>query len=112
MQVDLQPRREQHLARWKQLEADPELAKLPFKIETDRFDRILISPPPFFRSHPLYRHDHGAIARRRSGRHQSRLWLTVDAAAQFGDLIVVAIPLKALDSLPARALPARSSSIR
>ena len=29
---------------------------------------------------------------------------TVDAAAQFGDLIVGAIPLKELDSLPARAL--------
>ncbi len=76
MQVDLQPRREQHLSRWKQLEADPELVKLPFKIETDRFDRILISPRPFFRSRPLYRHDHGAIALRRSSRHQSRLWLT------------------------------------
>ena len=28
---------------------------------------------------------------------------TVDAAAEFGDLIVVAIPLKELDSLPAQA---------
>src|SRR6516162_8247676 len=46
--IELQPRREQHLARWKQLGVDPELAKLPYKIETDRLGRILMSPPPFF----------------------------------------------------------------
>ena len=46
--IELQPRREQHLARWIQLGADPELAKLPYKIETDRLGRILMSPPPFF----------------------------------------------------------------
>ena len=46
--IELQPKREQHLARWKQLGADRELAKLPFKIETDRLGRILMSPPPFF----------------------------------------------------------------
>jgi hypothetical protein len=45
--IELQPKREQHLARWKQLGADRELAKLPYKIETDRFGRILMSPPPF-----------------------------------------------------------------
>jgi hypothetical protein len=38
--IELQPRREQHLARWKQLGADPGLAKLPYKIETDRLGRI------------------------------------------------------------------------
>jgi len=38
----------EHLARWKELGADPELAKLPYKIETDRLGRILMSPPPFF----------------------------------------------------------------
>ena len=46
--IELQPRREQHLARWEELRADLELAKLPFKIETDRLGRILMSPPPFF----------------------------------------------------------------
>jgi len=46
--IELQPRNEQHLARWKELGADPELAKLPYKIETDRLGRILMSPPPFF----------------------------------------------------------------
>ena len=46
--IELQPKPEQHLARWKQLGADRELAKLPFKIETDRLGRILMSPPPFF----------------------------------------------------------------
>jgi Uma2 family endonuclease len=46
--IELQPRRERHLTRWQELQADPELAKLPYKIETDRFGRILMSPPPFF----------------------------------------------------------------
>jgi len=46
--IEFHPRHEQHLARWKQLGADPELAKLPGKIETDRLGRILMSPPPFF----------------------------------------------------------------
>ena len=46
--IELQPRHEQHLARWKQLGADRELARLPYKIETDRLGRILMSPPPFF----------------------------------------------------------------
>jgi Uma2 family endonuclease len=46
--IELQPRREQHLARWENLGADLELAKLPYKIETDRLGRILMSPPPFF----------------------------------------------------------------
>jgi hypothetical protein len=45
--IELQPKPEQHLARWKQLGADRELAKLPFKIETDRLGRILMSPLPF-----------------------------------------------------------------
>jgi Uma2 family endonuclease len=51
--IELQPRHEQHLARWEELQALPELAKLPFKIETDRLGRILMSPPPFF-SHARY----------------------------------------------------------
>ncbi len=46
--IELQPRQEQHLARWEELGADPKLAKLPYKIETDRLGRILMSPPPFF----------------------------------------------------------------
>jgi Uma2 family endonuclease len=47
-EIKLQPTPEQHLARWQKLLADPQLAKLPYKIETDRFGRILMSPPPFF----------------------------------------------------------------
>jgi hypothetical protein len=45
--IVLQPREGQHLDRWRELAADPYLADLPFKIETDRFGRILMSPPPF-----------------------------------------------------------------
>jgi hypothetical protein len=40
--IEVQPKHEQHLARWTQLGADRELAKLPYKIETDRLGRILV----------------------------------------------------------------------
>jgi hypothetical protein len=32
--------------RWHQLLADPELARLPYRVETDRHGHILMSPPP------------------------------------------------------------------
>ncbi|MBV8227243.1 MAG: Uma2 family endonuclease [Verrucomicrobia bacterium] len=35
-----------NLKRWAELLADPELARLPHRIETDRHGRILMSPPP------------------------------------------------------------------
>ena len=35
-----------NVKRWAQLQADPELARLPYRIETDRLGRILMSPPP------------------------------------------------------------------
>jgi Uma2 family endonuclease len=35
-----------NLERWTRLQADPELARLPYRIETDRLGRILINPPP------------------------------------------------------------------
>jgi Uma2 family endonuclease len=35
-----------NLKRWRELLADPELARLPHRIETDRHGRILMSPPP------------------------------------------------------------------
>jgi hypothetical protein len=56
--IELQPRREQHLARWEDLGADLELAKLPYKIETDRLGRIPYESATIFRSRPLCRHDH------------------------------------------------------
>jgi hypothetical protein len=31
---------------WRQLLADPELAHLPYRVETDRHGHILMSPPP------------------------------------------------------------------
>jgi Uma2 family endonuclease len=45
--IELQPRVTEHLARWEELGRDPYLADTPFKIETDRYGRILMSPPPF-----------------------------------------------------------------
>src|SRR5436309_2913201 len=35
-----------NLKRWSELCADPELAELDFRIETDRFGHILMTPPP------------------------------------------------------------------
>jgi len=35
-----------NLKRWDELGADPDLARLPYRIETDRHGHILISPPP------------------------------------------------------------------
>ena len=37
-----------NLARWSELLADSELAKLSYRLETDRLGRILMSPPPAF----------------------------------------------------------------
>ena len=38
-----------NLARWTEILADPDLAKLPDRIETDRHGHILMTPPPGFR---------------------------------------------------------------
>jgi Uma2 family endonuclease len=45
MQIDIQPDPEA-LARWREVLADPELARWPGRIETDRHGHILMSPPP------------------------------------------------------------------
>jgi len=37
------------IARWQELLTDPELARLPYRIETDRFGRTIMSPPPAYR---------------------------------------------------------------
>jgi Uma2 family endonuclease len=47
--IRLEPSAQQtafNLKRWAELLADPELARLPHRIETDRHGRILMSPPP------------------------------------------------------------------
>jgi len=38
-----------NLSRWTEILADPVLARLPNRIETDRHGHILMSPPPVFR---------------------------------------------------------------
>jgi Uma2 family endonuclease len=43
---DLETQTSLNLARWKEILADPDLAKLPYRIETDQYGRILMSPPP------------------------------------------------------------------
>ena len=43
---DLEMQTSFNLARWKEILADPELARLPYRIETDQYGRILMSPPP------------------------------------------------------------------
>jgi Uma2 family endonuclease len=43
---DLKSQTNFNLARWSELVADPELARLPNRIETDRHGHIIMSPPP------------------------------------------------------------------
>jgi Uma2 family endonuclease len=45
---DLKSQTKFNLARWAELSADPRLAKLPDRIETDRHGHILMTPPPAF----------------------------------------------------------------
>jgi Uma2 family endonuclease len=47
--LELRPREEQtafNLRRWDEVLADPDLRKLPGRVETDRHGRIIMSPPP------------------------------------------------------------------
>ena len=47
--IELQPAQAQaefNLRRWEEVVADPELHKIEGRIETDRFGRIIMSPPP------------------------------------------------------------------
>jgi Uma2 family endonuclease len=37
-----------NLVRWDEILTDPELAQLPYRIETDQYGNILMSPPPAF----------------------------------------------------------------
>src|SRR5437773_12172144 len=48
MHIDTLPDHRRNLGRWNELAADPALARLPFRIETDRLGRIIMSPPPHF----------------------------------------------------------------
>ena len=48
MQITAQAQFTHNLARWQELLADQELARLPHRIETDRLGRIIMTPPPFF----------------------------------------------------------------
>jgi Uma2 family endonuclease len=46
MQIELLSEPVAAVARWHELLDDPELARWPGRIETDRFGRIIMSPPP------------------------------------------------------------------
>ena len=43
---DLASQTSLNIDRWTQILADPELAKLPYRIETDQHGHIIMSPPP------------------------------------------------------------------
>jgi Uma2 family endonuclease len=49
-----------NLRRWAELVADPELARIEGRIETDRFGQIIISPPPAA-SHGSFQFHIGAL---------------------------------------------------
>jgi Uma2 family endonuclease len=47
--IELPPHAQQtefNLKRWAEIQDDPELAKLPGRVETDRYGNIVMSPPP------------------------------------------------------------------
>ncbi|MEM7010894.1 MAG: Uma2 family endonuclease [Verrucomicrobiota bacterium] len=47
--IHLPLRKEQHafnMRRWEEVRSDPELAKIPFRIETDRHGNLIMMPPP------------------------------------------------------------------
>src|SRR5262245_3589696 len=46
MHIETLPDHKRNLARWSELLADRELARLPHRIETDRLGRIIMTPPP------------------------------------------------------------------
>jgi hypothetical protein len=48
MHIDSLPDHRRNLVRWSELAADSALARLPFRIETDRLGRIIMSPPSHF----------------------------------------------------------------
>jgi Uma2 family endonuclease len=48
MQIEIIAQHERHLKRWRELARWPELARWQTKIETDRFGRIVMSPPPLY----------------------------------------------------------------
>jgi Uma2 family endonuclease len=53
MQIELLAQPDAVIARWQELVDDPELARWPGKIETDRFGRTIMSPPAAF-GHTLH----------------------------------------------------------
>ena len=70
--IELPPQRTQtafNLRRWSELLRDPELAKIEGRVETDRYGRVIMSPPPAA-SHGSYQFQIGALLDRsmRSGR--------------------------------------------
>ena len=48
MQIELVSQPDAVIARWQELVDDPELARWPGKVETDRFGRTIMSPPSAF----------------------------------------------------------------
>ena len=54
--VEFPLERAHHLARWQELVLDPELARWPGRVETDRLGRIIVSSIPAL-SHSFYQSD-------------------------------------------------------
>jgi Uma2 family endonuclease len=72
LSIELPPQRSQtefNLRRWSAVLADPELARIEGRLETDRFGHIIMSPPPSAR-HGSYQFRIGALLEKhmRSGR--------------------------------------------
>ncbi len=59
----LEPRTDFNLRRWEELQDDPEARKHVGRVETDRFGRIIMSPPPAY-DHGRYQFGIGTVLKR------------------------------------------------
>jgi Uma2 family endonuclease len=85
--IQLQPSGQQtafNLQRWAELLTDPELARLPYRMETDRHGHIVMSPPPA----PRHGNFQSEIA------HLLRSWLP-------GGRVITECPLSTSDGVKA-----------
>src|SRR4051812_27094465 len=72
--IELPPQAEQtqfNLRRWADLQADPEVTRIEWRVETDRYGRVIVMPPPAPR--------HGAV--------QSRIALLLQTMLPHGTTI-------------------------
>lgn len=77
-----------NLKRWEELLADPELRKIEGRVETDRFGRILMSPPPAY-DHGGYQSEIAYILKRqlKNGRVTTETPISTSKGVRAADVV-------------------------